>query len=160
MMLTDPETGIGEEDFERLCEWVREHRRIVGRAFVAKLVAFPRRNEWPSQRLRKQGLSLNAMDTEIRRRFGRRREGGRRPGILRSKRAVLVGLDGKCVRGARMCKFLELRGGSVRLAGSAWLIARRCRGRHQGGRPCGPQATEGREAAPGSGREESQGVQD
>lgn len=108
MMLADPRTGLSPEELDQLCQWTKEHRRIVGRAFVSKLLSVPKKSRMPfAKKVLEQGLSLSEIDTELTRRFGRRRQGGRHPRMLGSRRAILVGLDGKCVSWHRLYELLN-----------------------------------------------------
>ena len=112
-MLADPATGISGEELEQLCKWTTRYRRIVGRGWIAKLVSVPPKKRMAfAEMVLKQGLSLSEMDTELSRRFGRRRQGGRHPRIVASKKAILVGLDTKCVSWHRLYEFLDKPAGA------------------------------------------------
>jgi hypothetical protein len=124
MMFTDPETGFNTDELEELCRLVKDNRRIVGRAFVAKLVSIPKKSRMMfAEEILTKGLSLNELDDLLTQRYGRRKRGGRRPRMLANRKDTLVGLDSMCVSWTRMFQFLSeepaprTSGRSIRLAG-------------------------------------------
>jgi hypothetical protein len=107
VQLVDPKTGISREDFQRLCKWAEKHGRIVGRGFVARLLSVPKRSRMSmAERYLKEGWSLAELDYELARRYGRRRQGGRRPRMLMSLESTLVGIEGRCLSWSRLNDFL------------------------------------------------------
>lgn len=108
IMFADPETGVTHDELDQLCRLVRSHERVVGRAFVAKLVSVPKKDRMKrAEEILRSGLTVSEIDAMLTRRYGRRRQGGRRPRMLANKQDTLIGLDGLCVSWRRLVDFLN-----------------------------------------------------
>jgi hypothetical protein len=108
LRFADPARGFSEAELEQLCKWVRRYRRIVGRAMIGKLLTVPKRSRMTfAERMLREGWSLSELDAELARRYGRRKQGGRRPKMLENLKATLIGLDAKCLSWSRLADYLH-----------------------------------------------------
>ena len=108
LKFADPVHGFSEDELDRLCKWVRQYRRIVGRAFVARLLTVPKRSRMKfTETMLRDGWTLSELDTELARRYGRRKHGGRRPKMLENLKDTLLGLDTKCLSWSRLADYLH-----------------------------------------------------
>ena len=83
----DPKTGYNRQELDALCRAVRDHFETFldrgaafGVSFILRLVTIPKANgerDRIQRRLFSSGWSTAEFDAEIRRRYGRRRQGGR-----------------------------------------------------------------------------------
>lgn len=104
----NPDTGLNEAELTKLCKWIVLYRRVVGRPFVSRILSAPKGERMKvAERFLREGWTLTDLEAELTRRYGHRRQGGRRPKILRDMQTVLSGLDRRCLSWSRFCGFLH-----------------------------------------------------
>lgn len=89
-----PKTGYSRERLNELCGLLREHRPVFGTSHVGLLVTVP----WPERETLQHGCvkgnwSTAELQAEIKRRYGSRRQGGRRRRVSADPGRALVQLD-------------------------------------------------------------------
>ncbi|MFO0881820.1 MAG: hypothetical protein U0840_31425 [Gemmataceae bacterium] len=89
-----PEEGYSRDRLNELCRLLREHRPVFGVTHVALLVSVPWSQREELQRECVEGnWSTQELQTEIKRRFGSRRQGGRRRRVSSDPSHALVQLE-------------------------------------------------------------------
>ena len=95
-----------------LCELCRRHDRAWGIKILLALLRVPKakgQRRAVQKRAAENGWSAFQLENEIRRRFGRRRSGGRKPAVLPDVEGLLCQLEGLCERWSRLHAELTAR---------------------------------------------------
>lgn len=103
--MVDPENGYTKSEFKALCKCCLEHDCLLGRTHVFKFFTVPKGPQRLAFQLQaiKQGWTLARVRQELRRQFGHRRHGGRRPRLPVNVPDALSQLDGMCLAWKRWC---------------------------------------------------------
>ena len=93
--MADPEAGFTADEINAICRLATTHRRIIGLPLAMKLLTIADKGERQAlaEKVLVSGWSLNEMDIELVRRFGRRRQGGRNPARPPNVKAALVQIE-------------------------------------------------------------------
>ena len=95
--------GYTQVEFEELCRLCFAHNHPLGRSHVFKFMTVPRgsqRRAFQSQAI-KNGWTMGRIRQELRRQFGHRRQGGRRPRLPVNVPDALSQLDEMCLAWTR-----------------------------------------------------------
>jgi hypothetical protein len=122
----DPTKGYTPKELHELCTQCQEHSRVWGVKHIIVILRVAKegrqRNRMQLQALKK-GWGANRLEAEIRRQYGRRRQGGRKRPIMKSEVDVLFQFERLCDSWLRLfrdldCEFdrEEERIGSVKLS--------------------------------------------
>ena len=106
--MVDPESGYTKAEFKALCKRCLDNNQVLGRSHVFKFFTVPKgpqRLAFQSRAI-KQAWTLARVRQELRRQFGHRRQGGRRPRLPVSVPDALSQLDQMCLAWTRWCDLL------------------------------------------------------
>jgi hypothetical protein len=101
----DEATGYSAAELNELCELCKRHDRAWGIKILLALLRVPRakgQRRAVQKQAAENGWSASQLENEIRRRFGRRRSGGRRPAVPSDVEGVLCQLEAMCERWSRL----------------------------------------------------------
>lgn len=114
--LVDPVAGYSAAEFAELCELVlrvqsrQDHRGpVFGRSHLCRLLSVTPRSVRAklARKAIKEGWSMARLNRAIATRYGRRRQGGRRPSIPADREGLLVQIDGMCEQWRRWQQEME-----------------------------------------------------
>jgi len=107
----DPEHGYTAKDLEELCRLCDEHDCVFGVTSVYKLLTIKDRNERSEiqETAIRNRWTLAELEVELRRRFGSRGSGGRRPKMPATKGETLVQLESMSLTWIRWCDGLGVK---------------------------------------------------
>lgn len=91
----DPEHGYNKAELTELCELCGQHNRVVGLTLVRHLLTIPdkaTRTQFQYDMIR-EGWTHSRTETELIRRYGRRRQGGRIPKVAEDLDAALLQVE-------------------------------------------------------------------
>jgi hypothetical protein len=102
-IVADEEKGYSRTALEKLCRLIREHQvsgegAIFGPTHLNRLLRVPKRDRDAFQAMAvKKRWSIDRLEAEIARRYGRRRAGGRKRRVAVDATLFLTQLDSMCV---------------------------------------------------------------
>jgi hypothetical protein len=101
----DAESGYSRSDLDELCRLCREHGRAWGIKHLVIIIRVPKADGQRGEVQRRAiegGWTTAQLEAEVRRRFGRRRAGGRKPAVMPDVEGLLSQLEGMCERWSRL----------------------------------------------------------
>jgi hypothetical protein len=101
----DPASGYGEDELNELCRLCEEYGRPWGIKHLVIIIRVPKTGGQRSaiqRRAIEGGWTTAQLEAEVRRRFGRRRAGGRKPAVMTDVAGLLSQLEGLCERWSRL----------------------------------------------------------
>ena len=107
--MVEKPNGYTKTEFKALCKLCLDNDHPLGRSHVFKFMTVPRgsqRRKFQSRAI-KNGWTMARIRQELRRQFGHRRQGGRRPRLPVNVPDALSQLDEMCLTWERWCRLVE-----------------------------------------------------
>lgn len=100
--LADPEKGYTREELEDFLRQCRRAGYAVGHSFLILLLRAPKKDRpWFQRRMLKERWCFTRLESELLRRYGRRRQGGRARRLPEDVGGLLVMIEGMCEKWRR-----------------------------------------------------------
>lgn len=107
-VFADPTDGYTPKQLDRLCELCKKHDFAMGVSFIPLLLSVPKKDRAAMQRqLIKEGWSRARLNREIKARFGKRRDAGRKPTPVNDVTDAFVRLSQFCGQWHSLCDALR-----------------------------------------------------
>jgi hypothetical protein len=102
-LFADPDAGYSKQELAELCKLCKDHQQPVTLMTVGRLLKIHDKRE--RRRLQRRaiedGWTLNDLDVELARLYGRRRWAGRKPKVPQDVAEALMQLDSLCLKWTR-----------------------------------------------------------